>query len=72
MPFEGVLVEAYKDTRRKHNMKFRRIGHITIVSTDSHFFEFLLKFCYWLYLYLIFLNIRVYPFRIMSCKGSVE
>ena len=27
MPFEGVLVEAYKGTRRKHNMKFRQIGH---------------------------------------------
>ena len=27
--FEGVLVEAYKGTRRKHNMKFRQIGHIT-------------------------------------------
>ena len=23
VPFEGVLVEAYKGTRRKHNMKFR-------------------------------------------------
>ena len=29
VPFEGVLVEAYKGTRRKHNMKFRQIGHIT-------------------------------------------
>ena len=27
MPFDGVLVEAYKGTRRKHNMKFRQIGH---------------------------------------------
>ena len=27
VPFEGVLVEAYKGTRRKHNMKFRQIGH---------------------------------------------
>ena len=27
--FEGVLVEAYKGTRRKYNMKFRRIGHTT-------------------------------------------
>ena len=26
---EGVLVEAYKGTRRKHNMKFRQIGHTT-------------------------------------------
>ena len=29
VPFEGVLVEAYMGTRRKHNMKFRRIGHTT-------------------------------------------
>ena len=29
VPFEGVLVEAYKATRRKHNMKFRQIGHKT-------------------------------------------
>ena len=29
LPFEGVLVEAYKGTRRKHNMKFRQIGHTT-------------------------------------------
>ena len=27
VPFEGVLVEAYKGTRRKHSMKFRQIGH---------------------------------------------
>ena len=29
VPFEGVLVEAYKGTRRKHNMKFIQIGHTT-------------------------------------------
>ena len=29
VPFEGVLVEAYKGTRRKHNIKFRQIGHTT-------------------------------------------
>ena len=29
MPFKGILVEAYKGTRRKHNMKFRQIGHTT-------------------------------------------
>ena len=23
VPFKGILVEAYKGTRRKHNMKFR-------------------------------------------------
>ena len=27
--FEGVLVEAYKGTRRKHDIKFRQIGHTT-------------------------------------------
>ena len=30
VPFEGVLVEAYEGTRRKHNMKFRQIGHIAL------------------------------------------
>ena len=29
VPFEGVLVEAYKGIRRKHNMKFSQIGHTT-------------------------------------------
>ena len=29
VPFEGVVVEAYKGTRRKHSMKFRQIGHTT-------------------------------------------
>ena len=29
VPFEGVLVEVYKGTRRKPNMKFRHIGHTT-------------------------------------------
>ena len=29
VPFEGVLVEAYKGTRRKHNMKFRQTSHTT-------------------------------------------
>ena len=37
MPFEGVLVEAYKDTRRKHNMKFRQIGHTTSKYGQSFF-----------------------------------
>ena len=36
VPFEGVLVEAYKGTRRKHNMKFRQIGHST--SQYGHLF----------------------------------
>ena len=37
VPFEGVLVEAYKGTRRKHNMKFRRIGHTTSQYGKSFF-----------------------------------
>ena len=35
VPFEGVLVEAYKGTRRKHNIKFRQIGH-TIINSGHH------------------------------------
>ena len=38
--FEGVLVEVYKGTtttRRKHNMKFRQIGH-TISQYGQSFF----------------------------------
>ena len=37
MPFEGVLVEVYKGTRRKHNMKFRQIGHTTSQYGQSFF-----------------------------------
>ena len=37
VPFEGVLVEAYKGTRRKHNIKFRRIGHTTSQYGQSFF-----------------------------------
>ena len=37
VPFEGVLVKAYKGTRRKHNMKFRRIGHTTSQYEQSFF-----------------------------------
>ena len=37
VPIEGVLVEAYKGTRRKHNMKFRQIGH-TISQYGQSFF----------------------------------
>ena len=35
VPFEGVLVEAHKGTRRKHNMKFRQIGHTTISAWNG-------------------------------------
>ena len=37
VPFEGVLVEAYTGTRRKHNMKFRQIGHTTSQNGQSFF-----------------------------------
>ena len=37
VPFEGVLVEAYKGTRRKHNTKFRQIGHTTSQYGQSFF-----------------------------------
>ena len=37
VPFEGVLVEAYKGTRRKHNMKLRQIGHTTSQYGQSFF-----------------------------------
>ena len=35
--FEGVLVEAYKGTRRKHNMKFRQICYTTSQYGQSFF-----------------------------------
>ena len=37
LPFEGVLVEAYKGTRRKPNMKFRQIDHTTSQYGQSFF-----------------------------------
>ena len=37
VPFEGVLVEAYKGTRRKPNMKFRQIGHTASQYGQSFF-----------------------------------
>ena len=73
VPFEGVLVEAYKGTRRKHNIKFRQMA-IQLASMDSRFFLKLLvhgtsllslKLCHWLYLDQIFLTISVHPFRII-------
>ena len=36
VPFQ-VLVESYKGTRRKHNIKFRQIGHITSQYGQSFF-----------------------------------
>ena len=37
VPFEGVLVEAYKGTRRKHSMKLRQIGHTSSQYGQSFF-----------------------------------
>ena len=37
VPFKGVLVEAYMGSRRKHNMKFRQIGHTTSQYGPSYF-----------------------------------
>ena len=37
--FEGVIIEAYNGTRRKHNMKFRHIGHSTSQYGQSFFFK---------------------------------
>ena len=37
VPYEGVHVEAYKGTRRKHNIKFRQIGHTTSQYGQSLF-----------------------------------
>ena len=58
VPFEGDLVEAYKGTRRKHNMKFRQIDHKTSQYGQSFFLKLLvhevgllsLKLRHWLYL----------------------
>ena len=36
VPIDGVLIGAYKGTRRKHNMKFKQIGH-TLCSMDNRF-----------------------------------
>ena len=79
MPFEGVLVEpeAHKGTRRKHNMKFRQIGHTTI---QSFFHKTIivhgtclpsLNLPHWLYLNQIFLTISVHPFRIIIYRRKV-
>ena len=73
VPFEGVLVEAYKGTRRKHNMKFRQIGQITWQYGQSFFLKLVvhgtgllsLKSRHWLYLDQIFFKISVHPFRII-------
>ena len=70
VPLEGVLVEAYKGTRRKHSMKFRQIGHTTSQSFSLRLLVhgtglLSLKLRHWLYLDQIFLTVSVHPFRII-------
>ena len=67
VPFQGVLVEAYKGTRRKHNMNFSQIGHTTSQYGQLFFLKqlvhgtglLLLKLRHWLYLDQIFLIFSV-------------
>ena len=72
--FKDGVVEAYKGTRRKQNMKFRQIGHTTSQYGQSFFPLKLLvhgtdllslKLRHWLYLDQIFLTISVHPFHII-------
>ena len=81
VPFECVLFEAYKGTRRKYNMKFRQIGHTTSQYGLSFFHKnyqcmetwlLSLKLRHWLYVDQIFLTISVHPFRIIPQKGPAE
>ena len=37
--FESVLIESYKGTRRKHNTKFRPIGHTTSQYVQTFFLK---------------------------------
>ena len=79
VPFEGVLVEAYKGTRRKHNMKFRQIGHTTSQYGQLFFLKLLvhgtgllsLKLRHWLYLDQILLTISVHLFNIYQDQAHV-
>ena len=75
VPFKCVLVEAYiiKGTRRKHNMKFRQIGHTTSQYGQLFFLKLLvhgtgllsLKLRHCLYLVQILFKISVYPYCII-------
>ena len=72
--FEGVLVEADKGTRRKHNMKFGQIGHTTSQYGQLFFPKtisawkglLLLKLRHCMYLDQIFLTISVHPCGILN------
>ena len=47
VPYEGIFVEAYLGTRRKHNMKFRQIGHTTSQYGQSFFLNLMSFFPYY-------------------------
>ena len=73
VPFEGVLVEAYKGTRRNTTWNLDRLA-IQLASMDSRFSLKLLvhgtgllslKLRHWLYLDQILLKISVHPFCII-------
>ena len=74
---DGVFVEAYKGTRRKHNIKFRKISHTTSMYAQLFLVKLLVhetgmhsrKLRHWLYLDQVFLTISVQPFRIIPQKG---
>ena len=82
VPFEGVLLEAYKGTRRKHSMKFRQIGRTTSHTTSQYGQSFFLKLLvhgtgllklklhHWQYLDQLLLKISVHPFRHNTLEGS--
>ena len=80
VPVEGILLEAYKGTRRKRNMKFQQTGHTTRQYGQSFSLKLLvrgtgllsLKLRHWLYLGPIFFKMSVHPFRIIPYKGSAE
>ena len=73
VPFKGVLIEPYKGTRRKHNMKFRQIGHTTSQYGQSFSQKLLvygtgllsLKLRHWLYLDQILFKISVIVCRLI-------
>ena len=73
VPFERILLEGYKGTRRKHNIKLRQIGHPTSQYGPSFPPKTIsawnrLTFAeapHWMYLSIIFFKISVHPFRLI-------
>ena len=77
VPFECVLVEAYKGTRRKHSMKFRHIGHSTSQYGQSFFPKTIsawngLAFAEAPSLAVFRLKFIVHPFRIIGSCGILN